>query len=161
MDTEPISLSSSPKFSVLIFKPQKHKLYSKGLINVTGSFLFIDNNNKKTSDTDVFFNLQTLTVDIDRVSFDINISTLQMENQTSYIYDKIMCTNIVTCGETLQREFYIPSSENITIKIIKSIHKYNNVVEITNVQNMKKNNTEKISTLSKPVFIPRFLEHLI
>lgn len=182
MDMEPISLSSSPNFSVFLFKPQKYKLYSKGLINITGSFLFVDNNNKKTLDTDIFFNLQTLTIDINNISFDINISTLQIENQTPNIYNVMMCTNIIPNGETLQREFYIPSTENITIKIIKSIHKYNNLVEITNVQKMKINNTgkfniltapnpiprnpkinniKKFNTLTAPIPIPHFLEHQI
>lgn len=163
MDMEPITLSSSPNFSVFLFKPQKYKLYSKGLIDITGSFLFVDNNNKKTSDTDIFFNLQTLTVNVNNVSFDINISNLQIENQSSNISKIMMCTNIVANGETLQREIYIPSTENITIKVIKSIHKYNNLVEITNVQKIKISNTGKYNTLSAPIPIPipNFLERQI
>lgn len=163
LDIEPISLSSSPLFSIMLYKLQKYRLYSKGNIDIDGSFIFVNNNNKKTLNTDTFFDIETLTINVNGITFDINISKLSIENQSPYTCNIMECTNITKNGETLQREFYIQSPENITIKIIKSLYKYNNLVEIINVQKLKINNTEKRNTLNKsaPIPIPRALEHRI
>lgn len=165
MDIEPISLSTSPMFSIMLYKPQKYKLYSKGNIDIDGSFLFVNNNNKKTQNTDTFFDIETLSVNVNGTTFDINITKLTVENQSPYTCNVMACTNITKSGETLQREFYILSPENITIKIIKCLYKCNNLVEIVNVQKLRVNNTERRNILSKtapiPIPIQCSLEHRI
>lgn len=146
-DNEPIILIS--KIPTLLFKLHNFKLYSKNNIDIYGSFLFINdinaNFNKQFANINTYFNIETLSISINNKLYIIDISTLKVNNPNK----AIISTNIFTCGETIQREFYISGSDNIIIKIIKNIHKYNNMVKIFNIGKNKINDKKYYNILNK------------
>jgi len=149
---------------VLIYTPTKYKLYdNKESISIHGSFFIIENNLKKNTTEQTFFNLESLFIHINDKTFTINISTCEIEQSNDNINDCVQCTDIHTIGETIQREFYLSNDnsyiDNVIIKIIKNINKYHNLVEISSFYNIQSDEMDKMNNMldnvaSKPIPIP-------
>ena len=133
IDADSISLSSSPNFSFLMCSQKKYKLLETKNIEIQGTFLL---QNSLTAMSDTFLNIDTLYVRLNTSQFNINVGRLDIEDSIGSIKGKVCYSDIYILGETMQREFYILDTENIVIKIIKNISKYNNIVEITKSSTM-------------------------
>lgn len=161
LEMDNIVLSSSPNYAVSYFGPQYYKLYDyhlhDSLMEIYGSFFVVNNNVSPVKKVETFTNLEKLFVRLDKKSFIIDMSTLEMSNIIGNILNNVSATSIKSIGETLQREFFIMGLKNVTVKIIKNINTYNNLVEITAVT---KFNTVNIleqrmtKTKTSPIRIP-------